>query len=134
LITSSAKPSIRENTFALAYKPKQSNYTFILDNILSRKIMRITHILMAIIFVFTVACSGGDKTGDHGHSHGKGGESHTHSEGDKNHSHEASTKHTQEEFKVNTDSTKTVKDSSKTTKDSTKSHTHKDGTKHHDHH
>ena len=93
--------------------------------------MKISNILIALVFVFTLACTG-KPSGEHGHEHGSDTHEHTEStatndpghshDGEEGHSHDNDEDHhhEQEEFTVEGDSTKGT-------------HTHEDSREHEDH-
>ena len=94
--------------------------------------MKISNILIALTFVFAVACTV-KKTGeDHGHSHETESQAHPHDEAAEDHGHshddgghEHGHEHNeQEEFTVESDTTQVEKEGT---------HTHDDGSTHHDH-
>jgi len=88
------------------------------------KTLRLLVIACALCFAF--ACS----QSDHGHAHEDGTEEHSHEDGS-DHALKESKAIKQEEFTVNSDSTKMDSVAVDSLKKDT--HTHKDGTHHHDH-
>lgn len=94
--------------------------------------MKIQNLIIAGIFLLAVSCASpgnqNDKNQDHGteeHTHQSGEESHGHEQAsdEESHGHEHDEGHSQEEFKVEEDSSEA----------GTGHHTHEDGTEHHDH-
>ena len=96
--------------------------------------MKISNILIALTFVFAMACSGKKSNEKQGHAHDtespahphdKADESHGHShDGKDGHSHDDDHHHEQEEFTVSSDSTKA---------ENKGTHKHQDGSKPHNH-
>lgn len=86
--------------------------------------MKLTNIFIALIALFSVACSSHSNDEDHGHPHSTEEHGHPHDE-DADHSHESEDHHDQEEFTIENDSSRVEKDSTM--------HTHEDGTQHPDH-
>jgi len=72
--------------------------------------MKISNIVVALVIVFAVACTGKKTANEHGHEHDT--EEHAHDDHQQ-----------QEEFTVNEDSVEVVTDST--------THTHEDGSSHH---
>jgi len=94
--------------------------------------MKISNILIALTFVFAVACNGKKANEEHGHSHDTESPAHPHEEASEDHGHshdDGDHEHglennEQEEFTVGSDSTQVEEEST---------HTHDDGSTHQDH-
>ena len=86
--------------------------------------------LIVLLVLFALACTGNNSQADHGHEHGPdthehaNDDGHSHEHGEADHSHEHGDHHEQQEFTVEADSVKIQNDST---------HTHEDGTTHHNH-
>jgi hypothetical protein len=87
--------------------------------------MRISNIVVALVMVFMLACTGKKTADDQGHNHNTESHDHSHESGADEHTHVHDNYHSQEEFTVDGDSTRIVPDSTH--------HIHEDGSIHPNH-
>lgn len=84
--------------------------------------MKISNLVIALVILFAVACTGEKTSNEHGHAHGT--EEHEHGTEVHGHDHDDH-HHEQEEFTVNDDSVEVMTDST--------THSHEDSSLHHNH-